>query len=237
MIGIVIPAHDEEALLERCLQAVREAAAHDDLRGEEVRIVVVLDACSDGSESIARRHPVSVLPIQARKVGVARALGADQLLAQGARWLAFTDADTQVAPDWLVAQLGLQADAVCGTVMPNDWHGHPPEVRHRFARDYLDRDDHRHIHGANFGVCARAYRQAGGFPPLSCHEDVALVQALQAMGAHIAWSARPRVSTSTRPQSKARGGFGDTLRQWAVEECPALALSPQRGLSLPRTTC
>jgi hypothetical protein len=51
-------------------------------RGEEVRIVVVLDACSDGSESIARRHPVSVLPIQARKVGVARALGADQLLAQ-----------------------------------------------------------------------------------------------------------------------------------------------------------
>ncbi|HZG22622.1 MAG TPA: glycosyltransferase family A protein [Herbaspirillum sp.] len=237
MIGIVIPAHDEEVLLDACLQAVRQAAGHADLGGEEVRIVVVLDACSDGSEAIARRHPVSVLPIQARNVGLARALGADQLLLQGARWLAFTDADTRVAPDWLAAQLKLQADAVCGTVVPDDWHGHPPQVQQRFARDYVDQDEHRHIHGANFGVCARAYLAAGGFPALRCHEDVGLVQALQASGARIAWSARPRVVTSTRPQSKARGGFGDTLRQWAVEDCPALTLAPQRALSLPRTTC
>ncbi|MAF05443.1 MULTISPECIES: glycosyltransferase [unclassified Herbaspirillum] len=222
MIGIVIPAHDEEASLHACLQAVRKAAAHPQLQGEAVSIVVVLDSCSDGSEQIARRHPVTVLPLQVRNVGLARHHGARALIAAGARWLAFTDADTRVAPDWLAAQLALQADAVCGTVSPDHWGDHPPEVQQRFARDYHDEDGHRHIHGANLGVCAQAYLRAGGFPPLACHEDVGLVQALQATDAQIAWSARVRVVTSTRKQSKARGGFGDTLRLWAAEECAAI---------------
>ncbi|RYY84013.1 MAG: glycosyltransferase family 2 protein, partial [Comamonadaceae bacterium] len=70
---------------------------------------------------------------------------------------------------------------------------------------------HRHVHGANLGVSATAYRRAGGFPALACSEDVALVEALKAMGANIAWSAAPRVSTSARANARARGGFGDTL--------------------------
>ena len=86
-------------------------------------------------------------------------------------------------------------------------------LREHFARTYTDCDGHRHIHGANFGVCARAYLRAGGFAPLACSEDVALVAALQASGARIAWSAAPRVTTSARRDAKARGGFGDTLLQ------------------------
>lgn len=236
MIGIVIPAHDEEATLHACLRAARKAARHPQLDGEAVRIAVVLDSCSDASEAIARRHPVDVLPLQARNVGLARHHGAQALIAQGARWLAFTDADTLVAPDWLAAQLDLQAEAVCGTVTPGHWQGHPREVQQRFAREYQDRDGHRHIHGANFGVSAQAYLRAGGFPPLACHEDVELVRALQAAEVRIAWSARVRVVTSTRTHSKARGGFGDTLRQWASQECAAI-VPVQRALSPARTTC
>ena len=59
------------------------------------------------------------LAVQARNVGLARQAGAQALLAAGARWLAFTDADSEVADDWLVAQLRHQqagADAVCGCV-------------------------------------------------------------------------------------------------------------------------
>jgi glycosyltransferase involved in cell wall biosynthesis len=222
MIGIVIPAHNEEATLHACLRAVRKAASHAQLQGEAVRIVVVLDSCSDASEAIARRHPVRLLPLQVGNVGVARHHGARSLIAEGARWLAFTDADTLVSPDWLAAQLHLKAEAVCGTVTPDSWHDHPPEVQQRFARHYRDQDGHDHIHGANLGVSAEAYVRAGGFPPLRCHEDVALVQALQGIGARIAWSAQVRVVTSTRQQSKARGGFGDTLRRWASEDSAAL---------------
>ena len=68
MIGVVIPAHNEEALLAACLSAVREAAMHPGLAGELVRVAVVLDGCTDFSGAIAhgfgvagkRRHPGAV---------------------------------------------------------------------------------------------------------------------------------------------------------------------------------
>jgi glycosyltransferase involved in cell wall biosynthesis len=216
MIGIAIPAHNEAALLGACLQAACVAAADPALGGEAVRIVVVLDDCSDGSASVASRYPVDVLQLAVRNVGVARAAGAAALLAGGARWLAFTDADSRVAPDWLAAQLALNADAVCGPVSVDDWRAHPPHARSAFYLSYLDADGHSHVHGANLGVSARAYCRVGGFPPLTCSEDVALVNLLAASGARIAWSAAPRVVTSGRRDARVRGGFGDTLAALAA---------------------
>ncbi|MEC5405449.1 glycosyltransferase [Paraburkholderia sp. MPAMCS5] len=211
MIGVIVPAHNEQALLADCLVALAEASQRPELEGEAVRIVVVLDDCKDGSGDIAHAHGVETLTVKARNVGIARALGADHLLAAGARWLAFTDADSRVSPGWLAAQLALDADAVCGSIAVDDWSDHPHSVRDYFRKTYKDADGHRHVHGANLGVSADAYRRAGGFPPLACSEDVALVDRLIAIGARIAWSAAPRVITSARAAARARGGFGDTL--------------------------
>lgn len=217
MIGVLVPVHNEEQMLGNCLAALARAAIHPRLEGEEVRMVLVLDACSDGSASVAATHCVDLLHIDARNVGLARAAGACHLLAAGARWLACTDADSCVADDWLVQQMHLQrhgAEVVCGTVAVNDWSSRLNcllLLRQRFEALYTDADGHRHIHGANLGICALAYVRAGGFPALACSEDVALVQALEAAGANIAWSAAPRVVTSARVESKARGGFGDAL--------------------------
>jgi len=221
MIGVVIPVHNEEDYLRACLASIQVAALHPALAMEEVRVMVVLDACSDSSGSIATALGMDSIKIAARNVGLARAAGALQLLEAGARWLAFTDADSMVSHAWLAAQLALEADAVCGTVAVDDWiqHGAQAEIlRHRFDASYLDQDQHRHIHGANFGVSAAAYRQAGGFSGLECGEDVAMVQALIACGARISWSAAPRVTTSSRLRSRMRGGFGDTLRGLILDE-------------------
>ena len=54
MIGVAIPAHNEEACLGACLQAVLRAATHPQLAGEPVMVCVVLDACDDGSAAIVR---------------------------------------------------------------------------------------------------------------------------------------------------------------------------------------
>ena len=213
MLGIVIPVHNEETWLAGCLQAVLQAAASPKLHREMVHTLVVLDSCTDGSEAIAAGLGVQTLKVQARNVGIARATGAQRCLDLDARWLAFTDADTLVSPDWLAEQLDQHSDAVCGTVAVNDWTGHAPQLALRFKASYNDAHGHRHIHGANLGVSAQAYRDAGGFPPLACSEDVALVQALQARGASIAWSAAPRVVTSARKNFRAAGGFGATLLQ------------------------
>lgn len=213
MIGVVVPAHDEEDLLEDCLASLVAARHHPDLMGEEVRIVVVLDACTDASLEVARRFDVAIVEVDARNVGAARASGARHALEAGARWLAFTDADSVVAPGWLASQLALGADLVCGTIVVDDWSEHPPPVKARHLRDYVDACGHRHIHGANLGIDREAYLALGGFSPRTSDEDVALVEAAQARGLLIAWSALPRVTTSARRIGRAPLGFAATLRE------------------------
>jgi glycosyltransferase involved in cell wall biosynthesis len=219
MIGIVIPAHNEEDLLGQCLTAALRASKHGLLAGEPVEVLVVLDSCTDRSAQIVSNFAVQSLHIEARNVGQARAAGAQVLLERGARWISCSDADSRVADDWLVAQLGLGADAVCGTVTVEHWdQTFDAAAQIRYHRHYQARDGHRHIHGANLGVSADAYRWAGGFPPLACDEDVHLVRQLELSGADIAWSHRPQVHTSARLNSRARGGFGDYLRHLAQLE-------------------
>lgn len=214
MLAVVVPAHDEQAHIGACLASVQIAARCPRLNGERVLIVVALDACSDQTGRIARDCGASVVSIESRNVGMARASGARHALDAGARWLAFTDADSVVGPEWLSAQLAQRSDAVCGTIEVRDWGdwGESSErLRTQHARTYTDADGHRHIHGANLGVAAPAYRNVGGFQPLVSSEDVALVEALSSAGASIAWSAAPRVVTSARRSYRAPGGFGELL--------------------------
>lgn len=229
MIGIVVPAHNEEELIGDCLATLVNAVTNPLLKGEDATIAVVLDACSDDTKCIVQQYAAMVIrqgcvieciEIQARNVGIARATGAQYALSRDSRWLAFTDADTRVSPAWLSTQLSLNADVVCGSVAVDDWSPHKEfasMLREHFACTYNDNDDHRHIHGANFGISAEMYIRSGGFLPLACHEDVALVAELEKIGARFAWSAAPRVTTSARVEARIRGGFGDTLLRVVAE--------------------
>lgn len=222
MIGVIIPVHNEELLLGDCLVAVQRAAAHPDLGGETVHILVVLDSCTDASAQIALAHGVASLAVDARNVGEARATGVRLMVDQGARWLACTDADSQVADDWLVAQLHQETDMVCGTVQITDWGDIPDEVQAEYQGRYHNGDGHRHIHGANLGFSALAYIRAGGFSPLTVDEDVELVTRFQQSGASIAWTAMPRVTTSARLDVRMAGGFADYLRTLTASQQAAV---------------
>lgn len=213
MLAVIIPAHNEARLIGACIQSIIRAAQHPALGGEEVAIIVVLDSCTDGTGHIARSLGICVIEVDRRNVGVARATGANAALSLNARWLAFSDADTRVAPDWLVQQLQCDCDAVCGVIGVDSWAGHSDAVRKNFIATYRDEEGHRHIHGANLGVAAHAYALVGGFPHVTHNEDVALVNALIAAGVTIAWSAKPRVVTSARLDARAPLGFGATLRK------------------------
>ena len=211
MIAVIVPAHNEAEHVGACLHSLALAANCLRLHGELVSVVVVLDDCNDATGDVARGAGASVLSLQVRNVGAARAAGAEWALARGARWLAFTDADSVVAPGWLADQLALNANAVCGTVAVSHWGSYGERMQQHYQRAYTDADGHQHIHGANLGVSAQAYRRAGGFKPLASSEDVTLVEALRSTGARIAWSARPRVLTSARRSFRAPLGFGATL--------------------------
>ena len=213
MIAAIVPAHNEERLIGPCLQALQAAARHPALAGEAVAIVVALDRCSDATASVCRRFGVQVVRVEAGCVGVARAAASEHALRQGARWIGCTDADSRVPEDWLAKQLECRASAFCGVVTVEDWLDYPLAVQQRFLASERMRDGHPHVHGANMGFSAQAYRQSGGFQPLVTGEDVALIAAIQTSGALVARLATPRVVTSARRDARAGNGFSDFLKR------------------------
>ncbi|AIS17182.1 glycosyl transferase [Pseudomonas rhizosphaerae] len=223
MIGIIVPAHNEEATIGHCIESLLAAAAHPRLQGEDVQIFIVMDACTDATGDVVAAYPVQSIEVDYQNVGRSRAAGADLQIQQGARWLAFTDADTAVPVSWLADQLRFQTDAVCGTVKVDDWSLHSDAVRERYDSLYTPIEGHQHIHGANLGVDARAYKSVGGFKPLKAHEDVHLINDLKNAGASITWTTVNCVTTSARLDCRCREGFGDYLRSLAHNSVQAIA--------------
>jgi glycosyltransferase involved in cell wall biosynthesis len=208
-IVVVIPAHNEQDRLPACLASVAAAARRVDV---PIEVMVVLDSCSDRTEE-AVTGSVSAITVSAENVGAARAAGfAATSVADPAVWLATTDADCVVPPDWFADQIAHYAQsvqAVVGTVAV-DWREHSAATRLRYDGLYRGRGDvHGHVHGANLGVRADAYWRVGGFRGLRVGEDVDLVQRLVAANTPLAWDAHNSVLTSDRRDARARGGFGD----------------------------
>lgn len=212
-VGIVVPAHNEQDWLGRCLAALGRAAAAVPL---PVDVVVVADACTDATTTVARAAGVDVLDIDARNVGVARRVGWDRLRgdASPSLWLATTDADSLVPPDWLTRMVGYADegwDAVAGTIVVRDWAaaGRPDAVRAAWQVNYGR--SRGHVHGANLGVRASRYASAGGVPTRALAEDAGLVAALTADGARVLTATDVPVLTSARFSVRAQGGFASYL--------------------------
>ena len=220
---MVVPAHNEFALLTRCLTAIRAAAT---ALTAPTSVVVVLDACDDASESLAGQFgpDVHFLPVDERSVGAARAAGfryaASALGGAGAGiWYATTDADTEVGGDWLVRQLASAADMVLGVVRVGQWRHHSDEVAELYDARYRAETPlhHHHIHGANMGFDADAYWRVGGFDALASGEDVDLVERFRSAGCRIHWDDSLWVTTSDRRNGRAPGGFADHLEEVSQE--------------------
>jgi glycosyltransferase involved in cell wall biosynthesis len=228
--AVVVPAHNERADLSACLRAIVSAAR---CVPRPVTVVVVLDSSDDDSIELAGRFgpDVHFVSLEAHNVGAARAVGfayAHSLFGYNAAcWYATTDADSRVDPDWLVHQLGLDADMVLGVVRVDDWRDRSPDVANRYMQAYAagamqQNGHHEHIHGANMGFSARAYWRVGGFRALSCGEDVDLVARFEAAGYCIHRDAELSVITSARVQARAPYGFAHRLNQLeesSAEDC------------------
>ncbi|MBI3217045.1 MAG: glycosyltransferase [Mycobacterium sp.] len=226
-IVIVVPAHNERDRLPDCLDSIGVAARSVTV---SVRVVVVLDTCTDGSESVLPPW-VSAIRMSARNVGAARAAGFVSAApnADHRVWLATTDADSVVPTTWLADQIRhhrARMHGVVGTVAV-DWREHATSTRRRYEGLYLtsEADHHGHVHGANLGVRADAYWRVGGFRPLSVGEDVDLVERLVSARTPLVWDADNAVLTSDRRDSRARGGFGDYVRALADDDIGASAES------------
>ena len=216
-VVVVVPAHNELEHLPRCLRALTTAAL---CLPVPVFMVVVLDACDDGSEHLAGQFgpDVHFVSVDAGNVGAARAAGfeyARNHCADAAErtWYATTDADSVVSAQWLLRMTSVDAEMVLGVVRIPVWRHFTAEVARRYLHAYhSEGPGHNHIHGANMGFRADAYWRVGGFRALPTGEDVELVERFEAAGMRIHRDAKLWVATSDRRQGRAPGGFAQHLR-------------------------
>jgi glycosyltransferase involved in cell wall biosynthesis len=231
-VGIVIPAQNEEATIERCIRSVL-ASCEASERCREAWMVLVADRCTDRTAEFAR-HALGfgspsgqprgeVLVSTAGSPGTARRLGAAAVMTHfRARdpqriWLANTDADTHVPLDWISTHLehaDANADAVAG-IVELDTLGLRADVHELYRTTYKLAPDgtHTHVHGANLGVRADAYHHPGGWSDVRVAEDHCLWGRLLGRGRRVRSPASSVVLTSGRLRGRAQGGFADTLRR------------------------
>lgn len=209
-VTVVVPAHDEAQQIDRCLSSVAVAARA--VADVEVEVVVVLDACTDGT-TVSEHPHVRVVEVGHRNVGLARRAGFRHARRGPTSWYATTDADCVVPEDWLLVQLksAVTSELYVGLVDVPDWSSRHRLLRRRFEDGYVRRSGHRHVHGANLGLSATAYWSVGGFASLRSSEDVDLVARCLAAGFVVDWSGAAPVLTSARRSDRTPDGFSAYL--------------------------
>ena len=149
-------------------------------------------------------------------------------------FIATTDADTHVAPDWLdatCAELDRGADLVCGSVAldPIEAADVTPLMGEAGALEgqymnlaleletVLDPDSmnpwphHGQVSGASLAITRTSYDRAGGLPTPPFGEDRALAQAVRRDDGRIRHSDSVSIVTSCRLSGRATDGMSDSL--------------------------
>lgn len=245
-VAVAIPAHNEADWVARCLEALDQQPD-----GAAVSVVLLVNNSTDATAAIARGMQPSLsfvldvvehdFPSKQQTAGQARRLAMDlaanKLPPNGV--LLSTDADGQVAPDWLAANLAhirQGADAVAGRAVldPDDAAAIPAKLHEDDAREcaygaLLDEIDHlldpdpadpwpRHTEHSGASICVTlgAFRRAGGVPPIAVGEDRAFFAALRRADARIRHAPDVCVTVSGRIDGRAVGGMADTIRRRLV---------------------
>jgi glycosyltransferase involved in cell wall biosynthesis len=95
-ISLIIPAHNEADFIGPCLRAAKSAAARIDC---EIEIIVVLNRCSDETESLARQEGCVTLCEDARNLSKIRNAG---VAAASGEIIVTCDADSRMHPQTFV---------------------------------------------------------------------------------------------------------------------------------------
>ena len=190
--SFIVPAHNEEKWIGRTLDAI---AASSCLLAGSHETIVVSDASTDRTESIAEQRGARVLPVNHRNVAAVRNAGAS---AATGRFLFFIDADTIVTREAVTDGIGAMRSGVAGGGCLFKFDGRIPLWAQAYYRIGIFCGRVLKITGGCFLFCTReAFDAVGGFSEHHrAGEDIAFVDAIKAIGQFVVL--KPKVTTSSR---------------------------------------
>ncbi len=195
MLSFIVPAHNEELWIGKCLASIRTTM---EKVSEPYEVIVVDDASTDSTHQIAQQLGVRTMRVEHRKISAVRNAGARAACGEV---LFFVDADTQVNERAVSAALEIVRSGAAGGGCVFEFDGPIPlwaRVIHPFG---VAMGRLLGLTGGCFVFCTReAYLAVGGFSEqLHAGEDLAFNQALKKVGRFVL--AKPTVVTSARKLS------------------------------------
>lgn len=204
MISFIIPAHNEEQWIGKCLDSIQKSIT---ALSQPYEIIVVDDASTDATSQIAERFGARVIHVEHRKVSAVRNAGVS---AARGELLFFVDADTEANIEAVSGGLGALRSGAVGGGCVFQFDGYVPlwgRIVHRFG---ITIGRLFQLTGGCFVFCTRdSYDMVGGFSEqLHVGEDMAFVQALKRLGNFVLL--KPTVVTSARKLGVV--GFWEVIR-------------------------
>ncbi|MCL4416910.1 MAG: glycosyltransferase family 2 protein [Actinobacteria bacterium] len=203
-ISVVIPAHNEEKYIERCLKSLMD----QDEKADE--IIVVNSNCTDRTIEICKNYPVTILDEFEKGIIPARNKGFN---AASGEIIARCDADTIVPKDWIkkIKQHFINKDivAVGGPVMFFDLPLKTPLLANGYSVAHKKLYKNHVLLGANMAVKKSAWDEIKNKTALKdkhVHEDIDLAFLLGTVG-EVLFDRKMVMSTSGRRIKKKPHSF------------------------------
>ena len=175
-ITVVIPAHNEEAYVERCIRSVRASA--EDYRGN-VEILVVCNRCSDRTAELAAANGARVLFNDERCIGAVRNTG---IRAASGEIVVTIDCDNRMTKGTLrEIALKLCTGKYIGGGAPIRFERMSPPLR---CNDLMCRAGFAltGLYCGMFWARKETFLAVGGFSEIKAMEDVATAKKLKQYG-------------------------------------------------------
>ncbi len=178
MISFIIPAHNEEQLIGRTLDALVNAAQRV---GHSFEVILVDDRSSDRTAAVGREHSARVITVSHRQIAATRNAGARH--ASGEIFV-FLDADTIVNGAVIRAAKRAIKDGAVGGGCAVHFDGRLPLYGRAFVALVVPLYRVLRLASGCFLFCTReAFRSAGGFDErLFAGEEGAMSRALGRLG-------------------------------------------------------
>jgi glycosyltransferase involved in cell wall biosynthesis len=192
MISFIVPAYNEEALIEQTLACIHGAAK---FCREAYEIIVADDASTDRTAEVAQEHGARVIQVNRRQIAATRNAGARE--ARGER-LIFVDADTMVNEAVVRAAVEAMNQGAAGGGSAVSFDGHVPRYAKVMQPILVRSFRAAGLACGCFLFCTRvAFDAVGGFDEnLFASEEITMSLALKRQGRFVVL--RESVTTSGR---------------------------------------